>query len=162
VKGTRACQKSNVQDRCDSCQVNGIGGALANSSVSNLWIPNWNFGVGALWFDARDAAINAPIKVDNLVIQQAPYEAIQFVSGSTISGVTISNARIQSIGTFVVQEQVAGAATFTNVTATQVYGPAGQYNCGVNFVITDGGGNSGWNTTYCGPWPTPQPPPPVG
>jgi hypothetical protein len=124
--------------------------------------PNWNFGVGALWFDARDAAINAPIKVDNLVIQQAPYEAIQFVSGSNISGVTISNARITSIGTFVVQEQVAGSATFTNVTATQVYGPAGQYNCGAGFTITDGGGNSGWNTTYCGSWPTPPPPPPVG
>jgi hypothetical protein len=124
--------------------------------------PNWNFGVGALWFDARDAAINAAIHVDNLVIQQSPYEAIQFVSGSNISGVTISNATITSIGTFVVQEQVGGAATFTNVTATQVYGPAGQYNCGVPFTITDGGGNSGWNTTYCGAWPTPQPPPPVG
>src|SRR3984893_19121097 len=36
--------------------------------------PNWNFGVGALWFDARDAAINAAIHVDKLVIQQAPYE----------------------------------------------------------------------------------------
>ena len=124
--------------------------------------PNWNFGVGALWFDARDAAINAAIHVDNLVIQQAPYEAIQFVSGSNISGVAISNATITSIGTFVVQEQVGGAATFTNVTASQVYGPAGQYNCGVPFTITDGGGNSGWNTTYCGAWPTPQPPPPVG
>lgn len=124
--------------------------------------PNWNFGVGALWFDARDAAIKAPVKVDNLVVQQSPYEAIQFVSGSDISGVTISNARVTSVGTFVVQEQVGGSATFTNVTAAQVYGPAGQYNCGVSFKITDGGGNSGWNTSYCGAWPTPQPPPPVG
>ena len=115
--------------------------------------PNWQFGVGALWFDARDAAINTPITVDNIVIQQSPYEAIQFVSGSNIAHANISNASIVSVGTFVVQEQVGGAATFTNVVASQVLGPAGIYNCGVSFTITDGGGNSGWNTTYCGPGP---------
>jgi hypothetical protein len=124
--------------------------------------PNWQFGVGALWFDARDAAINATIKVDNVLIQQSPYEAIQFVSGSSIQGVAISNASIASVGTFVVQEQVGGAATFTNVVATQVLGPAGRYNCGVPFTITEGGGNSGWSTTFCGPFPTPPLPPPVG
>jgi hypothetical protein len=124
--------------------------------------PNWQFGVGALWFDARDAAINTAIKVDNVLIQQSPYEAIQFVSGGSIQGVAISNASIASVGTFVVQEQVGGSATFTNVVATQVLGPAGRYNCGVPFTITEGGGNSGWSTTFCGPWPTPPLPPPVG
>jgi hypothetical protein len=124
--------------------------------------PNWQFGVGALWFDARDAAMSGMVNVDNIVIQQSPYEAIQFVSGSSITNVNISNASIASVGTFVVQEQVGGSAKFTNVVATQVLGPAGQYNCGVGFTIVDGGGNSGWSTTYCGPWPTPPNPPPVG
>ncbi|HEY2673087.1 MAG TPA: choice-of-anchor D domain-containing protein [Rugosimonospora sp.] len=113
--------------------------------------PNWQFGVGALWFDARDAAINAPITVDNILIQQSPYEAIQFVSGSNISGVTINNATIQNTGTFVVQEQVGGAATITNTTATGTQAPQPIYNCGVGFTLTDGGGNSGvFNGQSCG------------
>ena len=43
--------------------------------------PNWQFGVGALWFDARDGAMTGLTNVDNILIQQSPYEAIQFVSG---------------------------------------------------------------------------------
>jgi hypothetical protein len=124
--------------------------------------PNWQFGVGALWFDARDAAMSGTVNVDDLLIQQSPYEAIQFVSGSSITNVNISNTKVQGTGTFVVQEQVAGSAKFTNVVATNVGGPAGQYNCGVGFTVVDGGGNSGWSTTYCGPWPAPNYPPPVG
>ena len=73
--------------------------------------PNWQFGVGALWFDARDAAMTGLINVDDILIQQSPYEAIQFVSGSSITNVKINNATIQNTGTFVVQEQVGGSAT---------------------------------------------------
>ncbi|GAA5190579.1 hypothetical protein GCM10023322_46060 [Rugosimonospora acidiphila] len=112
--------------------------------------PNWQFGVGALWFDARDAAINAAVSVDNVLIQQSPYEAIQFVSGSNISGVTINNATIQNTGTYVVQEQVGGAATITNSTATGTQAPQAIYNCGVGFTLTDGGGNSGITGSQCG------------
>ena len=109
--------------------------------------PNWQFGVGALWFDARDGAMTGAVTVDNILIQQSPYEAIQFVSGSSISNVTISNALIQITGTFTVQEQVGGAATFTNVVQSGTLGYGGIYNCGVAFTLTDGGGNSGWNGT---------------
>ena len=105
--------------------------------------PNWQFGVGALWFDARDGAMTGLTNVDNILIQQSPYEAIQFVSGSSISNVKINNATIQNTGTFVVQEQVGGAATITNSTATGTQGPTPIYNCGVGFTLTDGGGNSG-------------------
>jgi hypothetical protein len=112
--------------------------------------PNWNFGVGALWFDARDAAMSGLVNVDNIVIQQSPFEAIQFVSGSSISNVTINNARIQNTGTYVVQEQVGGSATISNTTATGTQGPAPIYNCGVGFTLTDGGGNSGvFGTPAC-------------
>jgi hypothetical protein len=105
--------------------------------------PNWNFGVGALWFDARDAAMSGLTNVDNILIQQSPFEAIQFVSGSSITNVKINNATIQNTGTYVVQEQVGGSATITNSTATGTQGPAPVYNCGVGFTLTDGGGNSG-------------------
>ena len=105
--------------------------------------PNWQFGVGALWFDARDGTMTGLTNVDNILIQQSPYEAIQFVSGSNISNVQINNATIQNTGTFVVQEQVGGAATITNSTATGVQAPGAIYSCGVGFTLTDGGGNSG-------------------
>jgi uncharacterized protein (UPF0262 family) len=62
--------------------------------------------------------------VDNILIQQSPYEAIQFVSGSNITNVQINNATIQNTGSFVVQEQVGGAATITNSTATGTQAPS--------------------------------------
>ncbi|MDN3356686.1 choice-of-anchor D domain-containing protein [Actinomadura sp. DC4] len=112
--------------------------------------PNWNFGVGALWFDARDAAMSGQVNVDNILIQQSPYEAIQFVSGSSITNVSINNATIQNTGTWVVQEQVGGSAKITNSTATGTQAPAPIYNCGVGFTLTDGGGNSGiFGTPAC-------------
>jgi hypothetical protein len=122
--------------------------------------PNWQFGVGALWFDARDGAMSGLTNVDNILIQQSPYEAIQFVSGSNISNVHINNATIQNTGTFVVQEQVGGAATISNSTATGTQGPAAIYSCGVGFALTDGGGNSGifGGATAC-TFPTPAFPP---
>ncbi|GAA2648169.1 choice-of-anchor D domain-containing protein [Paractinoplanes durhamensis] len=105
--------------------------------------PNWQFGVGALWFDARDGAMTGLTNVDNILIQQSPFEAIQFVSGSQITNVKINNATIQNTGSYVVQEQVGGSATISDSTATGTLGPAAQYNCGVGFTLTDGGGNSG-------------------
>src|SRR6266540_1073567 len=105
--------------------------------------PNWQFGVGALWFDARDASMTGLTNVDNILIQQSPMEAIHFVSGSNISNVHINNATIQNTGTWAVQEQVGGAATISNSTATGTQAPGPIYNCGVGFTLTDGGGNSG-------------------
>jgi len=113
--------------------------------------PNWQFGVGALWFDARDGAMTGLTNVDNILIQQSPYEAIQFVSGSNITNVKINNATIQNTGTFVVQEQVGGSATITNSTATGTQAPAPIYSCSTQFNLIDGGGNSGiFGGSQCG------------
>jgi parallel beta-helix repeat protein len=122
--------------------------------------PNWQFGVGALWFDGSQGAITGPINVSNTLIEQSPFEAVQWVEG-TVSGVSLNNVTIAGTGTFALQEQTGGAATFTNVTATGVNGPAPVYSCeGGNFTVTDGGGNSGISgTPYCGPWPAPVYPP---
>jgi hypothetical protein len=141
----------HVAQRFGSTQL-GRTDVLRNTVIrSGSLDPNWNFGVGALWFDAREGAMTGLTNVDNIVIQQSPYEAIQFVSGSSISNVKINNATIQNTGTFVVQEQVDGAATITNSTATGTQAPAPIYNCGVAFTLTDGGGNSGiFGGSQCG------------
>ncbi|MDH6115224.1 parallel beta-helix repeat protein [Kitasatospora sp. MAP12-15] len=122
--------------------------------------PNWQFGVGALWFDGSQGAITGPINVSNALIEQSPYEAVQWVEG-TVSGVSLTNVTIAGTGTFALQEQTGGVATFSNVTATGVGAPSPVYNCeGGNFTVTDGGGNSGISgTPLCGPWPAPVYPP---
>ncbi|MFI5758627.1 choice-of-anchor D domain-containing protein [Streptomyces sp. NPDC051569] len=122
--------------------------------------PNWQFGVGALWFDGSQGSITGPINVTNALIQQSPYEAIQWVEG-TVSGVNLSNVTIDGTGTFALQEQTGGAAKFTNVTATGVGASSPVYSCeGGNFAVTDGGGNSGISgTPLCGAWPAPVFPP---
>jgi parallel beta-helix repeat protein len=127
--------------------------------------PNWQFGVGALWFDGSQGAVTGPINVTNALIEQSPFEAIQWVEG-TVSGVNLSNVSIIGTGTFALQEQTGGAATFTNVTATDVaqanLGNVPSYNCeGTSFVITDDGGNSGISPANCniGDDPTPVYPP---
>ncbi|MDX6229953.1 MAG: hypothetical protein QOI76_3343 [Frankiales bacterium] len=104
---------------------------------------NWKFGVGALWFDARDGSMSGAVTVTNTLIQQSPYEAIMFING-TITNVTINNATIQGTGTYAIQEQAPGSATVANVVATGVSLSPPVFSCeGTQFVLTDGGGNSG-------------------
>ena len=127
--------------------------------------PNWQFGVGALWFDGSQGWGGGPVNVTNALIEQSPFEAIQWVEG-TISGVNLSNVSIIGTGTFALQEQTGGSATFTNVTATGVaqanVGNNPSYSCeGTGFAITDDGGNSGISPAGCsvGDAPTPVYPP---
>ncbi|MEO9237082.1 MAG: choice-of-anchor D domain-containing protein, partial [Jatrophihabitantaceae bacterium] len=100
------------------------------------------------------------VNVSNALIEQSPFEAVQWVEG-TVSGVSLNNVSIIGTGTFAMQEQTGGTATFSNVTATGVNGPAAVYSCeGSQFAVTDGGGNSGISgAAYCGPWPAPVYPP---
>jgi parallel beta-helix repeat protein len=125
--------------------------------------PNWQFGVGALWFDGSQGTVNGPINVSNALIEQSPFEAIQWVEGE-VNGVNLSNVTIAGTGTFALQEQDPGTATATNVVATGVAqanaGNAPSYSCeGGGFTITDGGGNSGISPTQCNGWPAQVYPP---
>jgi len=103
--------------------------------------PNWQFGVGALWFDGSQGAVTGPINVSNALIEQSPFEAIQWVEG-TVSGVNLNDVSIIGTGTFALQEQTGGSATLTNVTATGVAqaneGNPPSYSCeGTNFTLTE-------------------------
>jgi hypothetical protein len=109
--------------------------------------PNWQFGVGAMWFYALDSAMTGTINVTNDEIDDSSYEAIHFI-GSTVSNITFDHVNINGAGTFAVQEQASGSATFNYVTATNL-GVGGIYNCGAGFTITMGPGNTGWTTSQC-------------
>ncbi|GAB3254516.1 hypothetical protein GCM10027456_30610 [Kineosporia babensis] len=119
---------------------------------------NWKFGIGAIWFDGLNEPIKgARITVRDTDIIDSSYAAVQFIEGS-VSGVTFENVTMDGVGTFAVQAQAPGAASFKNVKATGLGQPNGIYDCQSGFRITDGGGNSGWLTDrpYCGQWPEPK------
>jgi hypothetical protein len=52
--------------------------------------PNWQFGVGALWFDGSQGSVTGPINVTNALIEQSPFEAIQWVEGGGSCTVSVS------------------------------------------------------------------------
>ncbi|GHF40507.1 parallel beta-helix repeat protein [Amycolatopsis bartoniae] len=147
-----------------------LGGTITVSDNTTLRAgaldPNWQFGVGALWFDARDTAITGvSINVTGLRAIESPYEAIQFIDGNgagkTIQGITVNGATVSGVGTFVVQAQTTGSVTVSNVTATGV-GVTGTYNCpypsSIPPLTIGGSGNSGWSGTWldCSSWPAPN------
>ncbi|MCU1675526.1 MAG: coagulation factor 5/8 type domain protein [Frankiales bacterium] len=150
----------HVANRFASTPLAGTTSVLRNTIVRSGGLdPNWQFGVGSLWFDARDGAMTSNVVVDDLVIRNTPYEAIHFVSGGGISNVNISNVTIDGVGTFVIQSQVGGSNTFKNIQATRIgQAQAPVYNC-AQMVLNDGGGNGPWWTaprySQCGMWPTP-------
>ncbi|MFF0083981.1 discoidin domain-containing protein [Streptomyces canus] len=138
------------------------GNTLVRTGAMN---PNWNHPMGALRVDSYDSAINATVNITNTTITDSPYSAFEFVSGGgqgyPVRNVTVDGATVRNTRTVVVQAEAQGAATFRNVTATGV-GAAGVYNCPYpansgTFALTDGGGNSGWSTTWsdCSIWPQP-------
>lgn len=148
------------------------GNTLVRTGAMN---PNWNHPMGALRVDSYDSAINATVNITNTTITDSPYSAFEFVSGGgqgyPVRNVTVDGATVRNTGTVVVQAEAQGAATFRNVSATSV-GSAGVYNCPYPansgaFALTDGGGNSGWGSTWsdCSTWPQPgqgNPPPDPG
>jgi len=138
------------------------GNTLVRTGAMN---PNWNHPMGALRVDSYDSAVNATVNITNTTITDSPYSAFEFVSGGgqgyPVRNVTVDGATVRNTGTVVVQAEAQGAATFRNVTATSV-GSAGVYNCPYpassgTFALTDGGGNSGWSSTWsdCSTWPQP-------
>ncbi|MGW2235037.1 discoidin domain-containing protein [Streptomyces sp. NPDC001759] len=138
------------------------GNTLVRAGAMN---PNWNHPMGALRVDSYDSAINATVNITDTTITDSPYSAFEFVSGGgqgyPVRNVTVDGATVKNTGTVVVQAEAQGTATFRNVTATAV-GVAGVYNCPYpassgTFDLTDGGGNSGWSSTWsdCSTWPQP-------
>ncbi len=138
------------------------GNTLVRTGAIN---PNWNHPMGALRVDSYDSAIEATVDITGTTITDSPYSAFEFVSGGgrgyATKNIRVDGATVDRTGTVVVQAESQGAARFSNVKATGV-GSAGIYNCPYptgsgTFALTDGGGNSGWDSTWndCSTWPQP-------
>ncbi|EPH46057.1 discoidin domain-containing protein [Streptomyces aurantiacus] len=138
------------------------GNTLVRTGAMN---PNWNHPMGALRVDAYDSAIEATVDITDTVITDSPWSAYEFVSGGgtgkAVRNVTIDRSTVDKVGTVVVQAETPGAVRMANVKASSV-GAAGIYNCPYpsgsgTFTLTDGGGNSGWDSVWedCSTWPKP-------
>ncbi|WP_410672998.1 discoidin domain-containing protein [Amycolatopsis sp. cmx-4-68] len=147
----------HIANRFSAVPLSGTTTVARNTAIrTGVLDSNWQFGVGALWFDGRDSAITGRVDVTDLDLQDNNYEAIQFIDGAT-TDVHFTNVRISGAGTFAWQIQAKPSGSVKNVVATGI-GRAGVYNCmGPDAMsgLADQGGNSGWTTTYCGSWPTP-------
>ncbi|MEU4521776.1 discoidin domain-containing protein [Amycolatopsis sp. NPDC024027] len=160
-----------VANRFNSVPLSGTVTLSSNTALrAGALDPNWQFGVGALWFDARDQAITGvTIRVTGFTAIQSPYEAIQFIDGNgagkPIQGITIDGVSVQGVGTFVAQSQTQGSVSISNLTASGV-GVTGTYNCpyptSIPRMTFTGSGNSGWTGTWgdCSTWPAPNSGPP--
>jgi len=120
---------------------------------------NWRFGVGAMWFSGLNEPITqATINVTDTDILDSSYAALHWIEGAT-NGLNFNNVRIEGAGTYALQVQAPGQASFTNVRATGIAQSNPIHNCvGSGFQITLGPGNSGWYTptpVCTGTWPDP-------
>jgi hypothetical protein len=143
-------------NRFSAVPVAGVFTVARNTTVrAGVLDPNWQFGVGAIWFDGRDGPMNNTINVTDLNLIDSSYEAIHFID-SQVTGVSFDGVTINGAGTFALQLQSTGSASFRNVVASHV-GAAGIYNCmgGGGFTINRISGNTGWDSTFCGAFPPP-------
>jgi hypothetical protein len=120
---------------------------------------NWRFGVGAIWFSALNEELNkAKIHVKDCDIIDSSYAAIHYIEGKTF-GVTFENVFINGTGTFALQLQAGGEATFKNVKAINVAQSNPIHSCvGEAFKFIIEGSKTGWYTDkpFCGEWPKPK------
>jgi hypothetical protein len=147
----------HIANRFSAVPLAGVTTVARNTTIrAGVLDSNWQFGVGALWFDGRDSAITGTVNVTDTDLLDSNYEGIQFIDSNT-TDVHFTNVKITGAGTFAIQYQSHATGTIKNVVASGI-GVAGTYNCqgpdALNGLV-DQGGNSGYATTYCGPWPAP-------
>lgn len=113
-----------------------------------------HIGNGAILFWAADSPMTGTVNLTRNLIRNSAYEAIQFL-GDPITNVHFDQDLIDKTGTFALQLNTSGSASFHHVIATRL-GAKGRYDCDSGFVVSDLGGNHGWNTSQCG-YPAPGP-----
>lgn len=103
----------------------------------------WNTTFGALWIFADSGNQTAPVVIDDLVINNATYDAILMSYNKQISNISFNHVDIKGAGGFGINiANITGSGTFSNVKVTDAL--AGGLNNSTPFVINKGEGNTGW------------------
>lgn len=104
-------------------------------------------GNGALWFWAGDSPMTGTVDVRDNRIEDSSYSAVHFF-GKPISGVHLRDTIIDEAGTFGVQLDTSGSASFQGTRASGL-GTAGVQDCDSGFTIVDQGRNRGLDDVTC-------------
>lgn len=104
--------------------------------------PNWPAELGALWIYADVHAIDAPIVVRDMTIEDSTYAGVLMSWQKSIQQVSFDRVAVTGSGTYGIELHAAGSATFANTTVSGS-GTAGLLN-DMGFVLNRLGGNSGF------------------
>ncbi|WP_051450827.1 discoidin domain-containing protein [Actinospica robiniae] len=143
-----------VEQRFSSVPMSGTLNVLGNRlERAGQFDPGWDYGSGAVLFEANDASMASTVNVVGNEILDSPYEAFQFQHADgtdySISGANLVGNIVRNVGTFVLQARAPGSVYVAGTVATGV-GDAGVYNCDSGLAITRGPGDIGWSSTTCG------------
>ena len=143
-----------VEQRFGSVPMSGTLNIVGNELVrTGQFDPGWDYGSGAVLFEADDSSMASTVNVVGNEIVDSPYEAFQFQNadgtGYSISGVNLVGNVVHNVGTFVLQAQAPGSVYVAGTVASGV-GDAGVYDCDSGLAVTRGPGDIGWDSTTCG------------
>jgi hypothetical protein len=103
---------------------------------------NWSTSFGALWLYAEGRAIDAPLVVDTLDLNDSPYDGVLMSFNQNIGNLTMNNVRVNKAGNYGLDMVVTGRGTFSNVVVNNT--GLGGLNNAYGYNIVRGSGNSGW------------------
>ncbi|MET7419620.1 CBM35 domain-containing protein [Dactylosporangium sp. NPDC005555] len=103
---------------------------------------NWGSSIGGLWFYAEARDITTPVIVRDVDILDSSYQGLLFSWQRTVSNVTFERVRIAGAGTYGIEINVVGSATFNSVTVSGAASGGLLNNTG--YTLVRGPGNSGF------------------
>ncbi|MGW6278778.1 CBM35 domain-containing protein [Kribbella sp. NPDC055071] len=103
---------------------------------------DWNSSQGALWIYAEARDITAPVLVKDVDIVDSTYQGILMSWQKNVSNLTFDHVKVQNTGTYGIDIQVAGSATFNYVTVSGT--GSGGLNNTTGYTLIRGPGNSGF------------------
>jgi hypothetical protein len=104
--------------------------------------PNWVAGFGGLWIFADASDIAAKVVVRDVDILESSYQGVLMSFQKAIRDVLFERVTIKGAGTYGIEIDATGTATFNAVTVTGA--ASGGANIGSSFTVTKGPGNVGW------------------
>jgi Pectate lyase superfamily protein len=104
--------------------------------------PNWNTNFGALWIYTDGSLITAPVVVRDVALVDSTYQGLLVSPDKPVSGLLFEGVTIDGAGTYGIEDDAPGSATFNTVTVAGAKGGAAMLAPG--FVATRGSGDTGW------------------
>jgi len=104
--------------------------------------PNWMAPLGGLWIFADTSDITARVVVRDVDILESTYQGAFISFQREIRDALFERVTINGAGTYGIEIDAIGTATFNAVTVTGA--ASGGANIGSAFLVTRGTGNTGW------------------